>query len=295
MRVLVQREAAIGDVLLTTPVLRALRLKWPEARITVATMFPELFRDNPDVQRAVKKPPREAFDQSIDLNLSYERAPGLHIVDAYASLCGVRCEDRRPRIYPNEQDRAFAGGLLQGKGWASVHAGPSAWPGRHWPPEKFDLVSRELRAEGWKVALVGAPNPAMIEHDLDLRGKTSIHQLAAIMEHSDLFLGVDSFPMHLAAAFKRPLVAIFGCIDPALRLPGTPEAKGITAPLQHVWCLGCHHFLPAPRTHTACFRDRVYCMERLGPELVLDAVREVLAANERGSILGSSTQIASFP
>jgi ADP-heptose:LPS heptosyltransferase len=276
MRVLVKRDAAIGDVLLTTPVLRALRLKWPEARITVATLFPELFRDNPDVRLAVKKAPAQIFDQSYDLNLAYERAPSLHIVDAYASVCGVECVEKRSRIYPNASERAFSEGLLRGTHWVTLHAGPSAWLGRHWPPEKFAQVSRTLRAEGWKIALIGAASPAVIDHDLDLRGKTSIHQLAAIVERSDLFLGVDSFPMHLAVASRRPTVALFGCIDPSLRLPGSPEARGVTAPLQHVWCLGCHHFLPAPRTHTGCFRDRVLCMEMLTPETVLSAVYDVL-------------------
>lgn len=276
MRILVKRDAAIGDVLLTTPVLRALRMKWPEARITVATMFPEIFRDNPDVRMAAKKPPAQSFDQTYDLNLCYERAPGLHIVDAYASVCGVECEDKRPRIYPNGAERAFAEGLLDAGRWATLHAGPSAWLGRHWPPEKFTVVSRALRVQGWKIALVGTASPAAIDHDLDLCGKTTIHQLAAIVERSGLFLGVDSLPMHLAVASRRPTVAIFGCINPKLRLPGSPEAVGVTAPIQHVWCLGCHHFLPAPRTHTACFRDRVYCMEMLSPEAVLEAAEELL-------------------
>lgn len=45
---------------------------------------------------------------------------------------------------------------------------------------------------------------------IDLCGKTTIKQLAAISEASDLFFGVDSAPMHIAAAIGTPVVALFG-------------------------------------------------------------------------------------
>jgi heptosyltransferase-3 len=45
---------------------------------------------------------------------------------------------------------------------------------------------------------------------LDLCGKTTIKQLAAVSSVSDLFLGVDSAPMHIAAAVGTPVIALFG-------------------------------------------------------------------------------------
>jgi heptosyltransferase-3 len=47
-------------------------------------------------------------------------------------------------------------------------------------------------------------------HMIDLCGKTTIKQLAAISEASVLFLGVDSAPMHIAAAVGTPVIALFG-------------------------------------------------------------------------------------
>ncbi|MFA4828281.1 MAG: putative lipopolysaccharide heptosyltransferase III [Thermodesulfovibrionales bacterium] len=53
--------------------------------------------------------------------------------------------------------------------------------------------------------------PSAISHQLiDLCGKTTIKQLAAISEASGLFLGVDSAPMHIAAAVGTPVIALFG-------------------------------------------------------------------------------------
>jgi heptosyltransferase-3 len=45
---------------------------------------------------------------------------------------------------------------------------------------------------------------------IDLAGKTTIKQLAAIASASSLFIGVDSAPMHIAAAVGTPVIAIFG-------------------------------------------------------------------------------------
>jgi heptosyltransferase-3 len=45
---------------------------------------------------------------------------------------------------------------------------------------------------------------------IDLCGKTTIKQLGAISEVSDLFFGVDSAPMHVSAAVGTPVVALFG-------------------------------------------------------------------------------------
>ena len=45
---------------------------------------------------------------------------------------------------------------------------------------------------------------------LDLCGRTTIKQLAALSEQSSVFLGVDSAPMHIAAAVGTPVVALFG-------------------------------------------------------------------------------------
>ncbi|MDP3296453.1 MAG: glycosyltransferase family 9 protein [Thermodesulfovibrionia bacterium] len=45
---------------------------------------------------------------------------------------------------------------------------------------------------------------------LDLCGKTTIKELAAISDASDLFIGVDSAPMHIAAAVGTPVIALFG-------------------------------------------------------------------------------------
>ncbi|MBI5195236.1 MAG: glycosyltransferase family 9 protein [Nitrospirae bacterium] len=71
---------------------------------------------------------------------------------------------------------------------------------------------------------------------LDLAGKTTIKQLAAISEASDLFVGVDSAPMHIAAAVGTPVVALFG---PTLENLWAPYSRGHIVISKDMPCKPC--------------------------------------------------------
>ena len=43
-----------------------------------------------------------------------------------------------------------------------------------------------------------------------LAGELTLRQLAALIDHAKLFIGVDSVPMHMASALKTPCIALFG-------------------------------------------------------------------------------------
>jgi ADP-heptose:LPS heptosyltransferase len=84
-------------------------------------------------------------------------------------------------------------------------------------------VIRRLIDNGSKVIVTSSPEKHEMEkaqyiislvdsHQslIDMTGKTTIKQLAAIADASDIFIGVDSAPMHIAAAVGTPVIAIFG-------------------------------------------------------------------------------------
>lgn len=91
-------------------------------------------------------------------------------------------------------------------------------PARNWNPHRFAEVARTLTARfDISVVLVGAPDASRAAneigdqaHVVDLTGKTSVAELAAILGGARLVIGADSGVAHLSAALDTPTLAIFG-------------------------------------------------------------------------------------
>lgn len=139
-------------------------------------------------------------------------------IDVEAAEC--RCV---PPI--REEDREAIMQLLQEKGvtqpFVVVHP-VARWPFKCWEDERFGAVIQSLANEGWPVLLTCSPDLGeiqvlrAIQQHVDsprveaLEGVLTIGQLAALIERCQLFIGVDSMPMHLAAACGKKTVALFG-------------------------------------------------------------------------------------
>lgn len=216
--IIVRRTDAWGDVLLTTPIIRAIKKCRPLSPIWVETNCTDIFRDNPYVSKCAQHVPRPPSAMFIDLNMSYENKTETHIVDAYTAaatsvLVGdFRVEERSLDIYLRPQEIPTIGYSPGGK-FAAVHAGPVSWGSKEWGAEKFNVVTKELMARGWTVILVGNVKTAPIACTVDMRGRTTVHQMAAIIGAANLFLGLDSLPFHVAQAMGTPAVGIFGITD----------------------------------------------------------------------------------
>lgn len=232
--IFLRRRDAWGDVLLVTPIIRALR-KWrPLSPIYVETNCTDVFRDNPHVTKYGRGLPVPKDALVIDLNMAYERMENIHIVDAYAKATlevlggDFEVTDRSLDFYCRPSDAPkllFAPGAKV----VAVHAGPVSWRSKEWGAEKFQVVTKELLARGWTVVLVGATRTAPIACSVDLRGATTVHQMAAVIGAANLFIGLDSFPLHVAQAMGTPAVGIFGVTLSHFILTATNAAQGQSA------------------------------------------------------------------
>lgn len=128
--------------------------------------------------------------------------------------------------WPREsEDRVRAlleeGGIRPGAAYAVVHPS-SRWMFKAWRPEGnaevIDYLSREM---GLTVVLTSAPEAKELDYvrsvlahvrtkPLDLTGRLALTELGAVIAHASLFFGVDSLPMHMAAAVNTPSVVLFG-------------------------------------------------------------------------------------
>ncbi len=109
-----------------------------------------------------------------------------------------------------------------------VHIHPTArWLHKCWDDAYMAEVIQWLLEKGTKVIITSSPDKKETDRTgrmlslvsgqddarqdlVDLCGKTSIKELGAISAASNLFIGVDTAPMHIAAAVKTPVIALFG-------------------------------------------------------------------------------------
>ncbi len=106
-----------------------------------------------------------------------------------------------------------------------VHPG-AAFPGRRWPPERFAAVARRLAQNGHDVRITGGPaevglarsvaSAAGLGDDAVLAGRTTSLELAAVVASARLVVCGDTGVAHLATAYRRPSVVLFGPVPPAL-------------------------------------------------------------------------------
>jgi ADP-heptose:LPS heptosyltransferase len=106
---------------------------------------------------------------------------------------------------------------------ALVHAG-AAYPGRRWPAERFAALARHLAAAGEDVRITGGPAEvplarevaaaAGLPRDAVLAGTTTVLQLAALVAAARVVVSGDTGMAHLATAYRRPSVVLFGPVSP---------------------------------------------------------------------------------
>lgn len=243
--ILVRRWAARGDVVLVTAILEQLARENPLSPILIETAFPDTFASNPHVKQAATKIPRSHEMRVINLDMSYENKIRTHIVAAYAQAAELTMERYVTALYPSELNKKYAESLLKKGEWCAIHAGPTTWPGKNWPPERWNDLATHLRKEhGLKIVLVGHPDLTPIVSDRDLRGLTDTLQLAAVLGRCRLFVGLDSFPLHVAQAMHTPTVGLFGCTLPEfIMTDGSPKASVQGDP--RLAESGARHFTPS--------------------------------------------------
>jgi heptosyltransferase I len=102
----------------------------------------------------------------------------------------------------------------------------AGWGAKQWPAERYGEVAEALAETGLRSLINFGPGEdeqaRSVEAASDgaaLQIKCSLAELIALTRRARLFIGGDTGPMHLAAALKIPIVAIFGPTDPARNGP----------------------------------------------------------------------------
>jgi heptosyltransferase-2 len=295
-RILVRAVNWVGDAVMTTPAIGAIRESFPQAEISLLAnpLVSQLFSPHPWVDRVITfdrngahkgiagrfrlaaQLRQQAFDAAIILPNSFDsaliprlagipvrfgkssdgrgllltgcyrpedRASSYHEVEYYLGLVGhfgISGQAAEPFLATTVAEDSEAAALLAKHGILpdnfvlGINPGAAFGSAKRWYPDRFADVARQLsRQKKTRVVIFGGPGEtdiaAEIERNLagdclNLAGSTTLRGLMALIRHCRLFITNDSGPMHIAAAFGVPLVAIFGSTDHATTAPYTDRA-----------------------------------------------------------------------
>ena len=325
LKILIIRFSSMGDVVLTSPVIRCLHTQLPGVEIHYLTKSSnyELLRANPylhrlhllDVNEAkmIAQLQKEKFDWVIDLhhnlrslkfkralsgksksfsklnfekwllvNFKINRMPQLHIVDRYlATVAGLGIKNDGAGlehfIPTDAQLAAKAFSPLLADGYVAFSIG-----GQHatkqLPKAKIIEICRHM---GLPILLLGGKEEQQTAREVmaacsDLPivsacGEVGINQSADLVRQARVVLSHDTALMHLAAAFQRPTLAIWGNTVPAFGmypyLPQHPER------FENMEVLGLDCRPCSKIGHKSCPKGHFNCMQRQNSALIAERAR----------------------
>jgi ADP-heptose:LPS heptosyltransferase len=312
-KILVIRFSSIGDIVLTTPVVRCIKQQLKDAEVHYLTKraFAGILSSNPyidkvysiekDIGEVIDQLRSENYDHIIDLhhnlrtsvvkaklgrpftsfnklnlekwmlvNLKWDRMPAVHVVDRYMEAVKqlvVYNDDKGLDYFIPPHDEVDISQLF--KGGAKEIRTPlyiafvigAKHNTKQLPVEKIISVCRKINKP---VVLLGGKEDAergeLIragagEHVINACGKYNLNQSASLVRQADKVITHDTGLMHIAAAFKKTIISIWGNTVPAFGmypyLPGEGseifEVKGLS-------CRPCSKigYAKCPRGHFKC-------------------------------------------
>ncbi|MDP2828989.1 MAG: putative lipopolysaccharide heptosyltransferase III [Sulfuricellaceae bacterium] len=152
---------------------------------------------------------------TVEIHLDALRRIGLYAAESERKLVLVSGDAAEASI----QSKLAAAGLAS-RGFIHLHPA-SRWLFKCWPAEQVTSLIRALQRLGHRIVITAAPDPVELawvrkillpldEPVVDFSGQLSLKELAALCAQATLFVGMDSVPMHIAAAMNTPVVALFG-------------------------------------------------------------------------------------
>ena len=325
-KILVIRFSSIGDIVLTTPVIRCLKNQLQEVEIHVLTKkkFSNLYKTNPyinkvyefddSLKRNIEELKIENYDYVVDLQknkrsvrvtralgrphasfpkLNFRKfllstfkiniMPDIHIVDRYfkaVEKLGVKNDYQGLDFFISEKNNYDISQLPENfqKGYYAFVIG-GTYKTKILPAVKIVEIIKKINKA---VVLLGGPddveraeeiiygvNETTRQQDnegsknsqiLNLVGKINLEQSASIVKNADSVLTNDTGLMHIAAAFHKNIVSVWGNTVPELGMyPYLPKEKEKChiVECKDVRCRPCSKlgFKECPKKHFRCMMD----------------------------------------
>ena len=284
--ILIIRLSAIGDVVFASPLIKALRRRYPDAKISwlVEPAAAPLLKNNPELDAVILWPKGEwkqlwrkrkfltlarelrffiselkshRFDCAIDLQGLLKSAVWAHFSGAeqriglgskegsekmmtrvvsrqgdnprigseyygLAQELGLDVTNFDMDIVLSTEDEAFPVTAIEHENYAVICPFTTR-PQKHWLEARWPVLAEQIEAEH-KLPVVMLGGPADVEaaariaaanpQIINMAGKSTLMQTAALIKHASLLVGVDTGLTHMGIAFNVPAVALFGSTCP---------------------------------------------------------------------------------
>ena len=322
-KILVVRFSSIGDIVLTTPVVRALKTQLEgdtEIHYLTKESYKSILEHNPSISKLytinesvdeVKETLfNENYDYVIDLHknirsaqlkahlkkitfsfdklnfkkfllvaFGIDKLPEIHIVDRYLDALrgfGVKADDQGLEFFiPNEEEvnleelpEEFRSGYLS---WVIG----AAHEGKQMPVEKVKEICSELNLP---IVLIGGPEDkdfgevvaGIGQNVYNACGIFSINQSASLIKQSKLVVSGDTGMMHVASAFKKNIISLWGCTVPKFGM--YPYKPGKDSIIIEPEGLGKR---PCSKLGNSCkYGMEERCISRISNSVIINAIKE---------------------
>ena len=262
-------NGGLGDDIMCSAVARELKKRGTKT-IWQFTSFAEVFVGNSDVVAVPADFRLHRLCRMFGIpcvDLEYPSPPPRHLIAAMCAAAGIRGEvELRPHVVLTETEKSAGKVVPRPQIAIQTSSLAARFPmlNKLWPHERFQLVTDALKGD-FDFVQLGASSDPELHGSLDLRGKTTVRQSAAILSASRVFVGLVSGLMHLARAVECRSVIVYGGRE-------HPSQSGYIANENVHWsgpCAPCWQ-------RNACDYDR-RCMGEIPPEQVIEAVRRQAA------------------
>jgi ADP-heptose:LPS heptosyltransferase len=328
MKVLIIRFSSIGDIVLTTPVIRCVKQQLPNVEVHYLTKysFRSIIHANPyvdkvhlldeDLPAIIERLKAENFDYIIDLHhnlrtLKVKRAlkkipsfsfnklniqkwlltalkvkmmPHVHIVDRYMDTVksiGVRNDGKGLDYFIPTNDLVPDDHIPHSHlfGFIGIVIG-AAHNTKKLPLHKLQELCSKI---DYPIILLGGPEDRNIGDEIarvdDVKiynscGKFNINESADLVRKARLIITHDTGLMHIAAAFQKPIISVWGNTVPSFGMTAyygfTPQADD-RMEIKGLWCRPCSKI-----GYSKCPLGHFKCMEKHGiQEMVMRAMAKV--------------------
>lgn len=328
MKFLIIRFSSIGDIVLTTPVVRCLKQQVPDAEVHYLTKFSfhKVVASNPYIDKfyylqdnwdlLMHELKEENYDYIIDLhhnirtlkikralkvpsfqydkinvqkwlytNFKINRLPGLHIVDRYMDTVasfGVTNDGKGLDYFLPDDEKITEKDLPHSHlaGYIAIVIG-AAHATKRMP---VDRLKELCLAIDHPIILLGGPEDQQSGNEIaavdpvkiyNASGKFSINESAHLVQKSKLVIAHDTGLMHIAAAFKKPIISIWGNTVPAFGMTPYYGDRSIMQVMHEVKQLRCR---PCSKIgYNKCPKGHFKCMNQQSIPAIVADVQSILS------------------